>query len=61
MDTDLAVHIADLLEHEASAGPESCPAAALDDLCHDSPELLESLPEWRVAAQEIVQREAQRQ
>ena len=61
MDTNLAVHIADLLEHEASAGPESSPPGALDDLCHGSPELVEALPAWRAAAQEIVQREAQRQ
>jgi HD-like signal output (HDOD) protein len=59
MDANLAVHIADLLEHEASATWEVDPTAALDELCHNSPELLASLPEWRVAAQEIVQREAQ--
>jgi HD-like signal output (HDOD) protein len=61
MDANLAVHIADMLEQEASAGPESGATAALDDLCHDSPELVESLPAWRAAALEIVQREAQRQ
>lgn len=61
IDTSLAVHIADLLEHEASGGPGSGATAALDDLCNASPELVEALPGWRATAQEIVQREAQRQ
>ena len=61
MDANLAVHIADMLEQEASAGPGSGATAALDELCRDSPELFESLPAWRVAALEIVQKEAQRQ
>lgn len=59
IDVTLAVHIADLLEHEACRTSDRIMPSALDDLCRDSPELSESLPMWRKAAEEIVQREAQ--
>jgi len=58
IDMSMAIHIADLLEHEAS-GQTSVSPVALDDLCKESVAWSESLPGWRTAAAEIVQGRAQ--
>jgi HD-like signal output (HDOD) protein len=59
LDIRLALHLADMLEHEAAGHLENLLPGALDDFCKASPEWTESLPEWREIAQEVVQREAQ--
>jgi putative nucleotidyltransferase with HDIG domain len=58
IDISLAVHIADMLEHEAAGQSESGSPGSLDDVCGDSVEWSESLPAWRKIATEIVQKEA---
>lgn len=58
LDISLALHLADMLEHEAAGHPEHLSPGALDEFCEDSPEWAESLPEWRKIAGEIVEREA---
>jgi HD-like signal output (HDOD) protein len=57
MDLSLAVHIADLLEHEAKGQTDFLDSQDMDGLSDWN----EFLPEWRETAKEIVQREAQSQ
>jgi putative nucleotidyltransferase with HDIG domain len=59
IDIRLILHIADLLDHEASGTSESDRHGALDEVCVDSREYSDSLPAWRKIADEVVQREAQ--
>jgi putative nucleotidyltransferase with HDIG domain len=59
IDISMAVRIADLLEHEVSVDSESFPAGTLDDMCKGSPEMAESVTDWRKVAAEVVQRELQ--
>ncbi len=59
IDIRLAVHLANLLEHEAATSSQSSASEALEALCRDSSEWMEALPAWRKIAQEVVQREAQ--
>jgi putative nucleotidyltransferase with HDIG domain len=59
MDISLALHVADLLEHEAAGQKESVPPHAIEEISKDWLEWNHALPEWRKMAEEIVRCEAQ--
>lgn len=60
MDLSLAIHIADTLEHDVKAKSTTAFSWAENSECANAAEWMESLPEWRKIAGEIVQRETLR-